>query len=66
MTLLEIHEKNKRLQQIRVKVRRERRVYLEKWCLHCLWKNTGSPCVLPRCFRREPKKGEASHDKETL
>ena len=31
MTLLEIHEKNKRLQQIRVQVRRERRVYLEKW-----------------------------------
>lgn len=67
MTLLEVDQKNRRRNRIVAQIRRERRVYLEKWCLHCPWKNEGSPCVLPRCFRPEPnKREEESHDKETV
>ena len=67
MTLLEVDQKNRRRNRIVAQIRRERREYLEKWGRHCPWKNEGSPCVLPRCFRPEPnKREEESHDKETV
>lgn len=67
MTLQEIDRKNRRRRKIALRIRRERRALLEKWCRHCPWKNEGSPCVLPRCFRPEPKKKEdESHEKETV
>ncbi len=67
MTLLEVDRKNRRLLRIKAQIRRDRRAYLEKWCRHCPWKNEGSPCVLPRCFRPDPKKREEDiHDKETV
>lgn len=35
MTLLEVDRKNRRRNRIVAQIRRERRAYLGKWCLHC-------------------------------
>ena len=67
MTLLERHRRNRRRQQAVCQAYLDRQVIRTAACLHCPWHTTGVACVMPRCFRPEPKKKEeASHGKETV
>ena len=67
LTLLERHRKEQRRRRAVVNAYIDRQARKTGACLHCPWHTTGSPCVLPRCFRREPnKREEESHDKETV
>ena len=66
MTLLQRHLKRKREKREHLQKFRDSCAKAEDWCRHCRWKNAGSPCVWPRCFRGPAKRKEDTSDKETV
>lgn len=66
MTLLERHLKRKREKREHLQQFLDSCAKAENWCRRCGWKNTGSPCVWPRCFGGPSKRKEDTSDKEAV